>query len=114
MAQTRRMGKGNQRADRPKAPRFSPCYVHFLAGLAFLLLKLTRMGRIPNFTFRNRVFSVPSDQRRYLMVTGDRRLHLLRLTLSNLGQASMRFRSTEIISLAVVDPNFFQKLLDAL
>jgi hypothetical protein len=44
MAQTRRMGKRNQWADRPKAPRFSPNYVPFLAGLAFLLFKLMRMS----------------------------------------------------------------------
>jgi hypothetical protein len=45
MAQTRRMGKRNQRPDRPKAPRFSylPNYVPFLAELAFLLFKLTRV-----------------------------------------------------------------------
>jgi hypothetical protein len=44
MAQTRRMGKRNQRAERPKAPRFSHCYVPFLVGIAFPLLKLTRRG----------------------------------------------------------------------
>jgi hypothetical protein len=46
MAQTRRIGKRNQRANGPKAPRFSylPNYVPFLLGLAFLLLKLTHMG----------------------------------------------------------------------
>jgi len=42
------------------------------------------------------------------------RLRLLRPDASKLGQASMRFRSTEMISLSVVDPDFFQKLVDAL
>lgn len=44
MAQTRRVGKLNQRADQPKRRGFRPNYVPFVAGLAFLLLKLTRMG----------------------------------------------------------------------
>jgi hypothetical protein len=44
MAQTRRMGKRNQRADLPKSGEVFalPNYVPFLAGLAFLLLKLKR------------------------------------------------------------------------
>ncbi len=47
MAQTRRMGKLNQTAHRPKSAEvFVPNYVPFLAGLAFLLLKLTRMGAV--------------------------------------------------------------------
>jgi len=52
---TRRMGKPNRRAYRPKAPRFSPyrngtitptdLLVHSLSPR---LLKLTRMGKLPD------------------------------------------------------------------
>jgi hypothetical protein len=38
MAQTRRMGKRNQRADLPKAPRFSP-YQTMFPSLRDLLLR---------------------------------------------------------------------------
>jgi hypothetical protein len=49
MAQTRRMGKRNRRADRPKAPRFSPYRNGLitptdLVALSPRLLKLTRMS----------------------------------------------------------------------
>jgi hypothetical protein len=48
------------------------------------------------------------------MPISDRRLHLLRPRVAKLDRVSMRFRSTEIISLSVVDPDFFQKLADVL
>ena len=45
MAQTRRMGKRNQRAGATKSAEvFALLWVAFLAGLAFLLFKLMRMG----------------------------------------------------------------------